>query len=152
MVFDHHDPHASSSCITNLEREEGPAEEDNTDSTRHMEKGRRELKESRMCEKEEPFRRETPKGVRSMVQPVEDHISSVQPSSHAYAGPNAPAMRGHIGRLRQALCSTRRQEGELGSGSALRVVPPASRPAHPRPQARFSQSWIDSVFRVFTST
>jgi len=51
MVLDHYDPHSSSSCIPNLEREEGPAEEDNTDSTSDMEKGRHERKESRMCKK-----------------------------------------------------------------------------------------------------
>jgi len=137
MVLDHYDPHASSSCIPNLEREEGPAEEDNTDSTSDMEKGRHERKESRMCKKEEPFCRETSNGVRSIVQPAEDHSSSVQPPSHAHGGPNPPVMRGHIGRLLQALRSTRTQEGERGF-----VVPPASRPERARTQAIFFQSWL----------
>jgi len=60
--------------------------------------------------------------------------------------PNHHMMRGHTGRLLQALNSAKAtksphtqietQSSQLSSGSAFKAVPPASRPEHPRPQTK----------------
>jgi len=170
MAFDNHDPHASSSCCPNTIREEGHGNPDpesaqvdqNLGSSEahgqashsirmDIAKGRSDRSESKICENE-AFRSETPKGERRTILPPEDSNLSVQLRSNLNGGPNSRAMQGHAGRMLHVLRSanivnvpqaqTGAQADQLAAGSTVTAVPPASRPARPRPQTKSLWGWL----------